>query len=186
MCYFFSFWDRVLCSPGRRLRVKFNLLPSCRSLVSAGVTGMQTAWLYVGLGTEPRASCLLGTLPTQLHTSPASPHSPLPSSKSYAYEYLPICLYTTCAQGPQRLKRTCSEQDNRSPRTGVADGYELPCGYWPLNPDPLEEQSVLPTTEPPTQPPPHLLLFYLLRFFFYRVYVANKWLKLFLEKIHFF
>jgi hypothetical protein len=30
----------------------------------------------------------------------------------------------------------------------ITDGYEPPCGYWELNSGPLEEQSVLLTTEP--------------------------------------
>ena len=40
----------------------------------------------------------------------------------------------------------------RSPATGVTDSCELPCGYWELNPGPLEEQPVLLTTEPSPQP----------------------------------
>jgi hypothetical protein len=35
----------------------------------------------------------------------------------------------------------------------VTDGCKLPCGYWGLNPGPLEEQPVLLTTEPSLQPP---------------------------------
>jgi hypothetical protein len=31
---------------------------------------------------------------------------------------------------------------------GVTDSCELPYGYWESNPGPLEEQSVLSTTEP--------------------------------------
>jgi hypothetical protein len=34
----------------------------------------------------------------------------------------------------------------------VTDGCEPPCGYWDLNSGPLEEQSVLLTTEPSHQP----------------------------------
>ena len=33
------------------------------------------------------------------------------------------------------------------------DSCELPYGCWDLNPDPLEEQSVLLTTKPSLQPP---------------------------------
>jgi hypothetical protein len=33
------------------------------------------------------------------------------------------------------------------PGAGVIDGYELPCGCWELNLNPLEEQPVLLTTE---------------------------------------
>ena len=34
----------------------------------------------------------------------------------------------------------------------ITDGCEPPCGYWELNSGPLEEQSVLLTTEPSLQP----------------------------------
>ena len=34
----------------------------------------------------------------------------------------------------------------------ITDGYEPPCGCWELNSGPLEEQSVLLTTEPSLQP----------------------------------
>jgi hypothetical protein len=36
------------------------------------------------------------------------------------------------------------------------DGCELPCGCWDLNSGPLQEQSVLVTTEPYLQPHPFL------------------------------
>ena len=39
-----------------------------------------------------------------------------------------------------------------SPGTGVTDRCELSCGCWELNPGPLEEQSMLLTTEPSLQP----------------------------------
>lgn len=35
-----------------------------------------------------------------------------------------------------------------SPRTGVKDSCELLCGFWELNPGPLEGKSVLLTAEP--------------------------------------
>lgn len=34
------------------------------------------------------------------------------------------------------------------PKTEVADGHELPCGYWKLNLDPLEEERMLLPTKP--------------------------------------
>ena len=34
----------------------------------------------------------------------------------------------------------------------IADGCEPPCGCWELNPGPLEEQSLLLTSEPFLQP----------------------------------
>lgn len=36
-----------------------------------------------------------------------------------------------------------SEEGIRSPKTGVMDGCELPCGFWELNPGPLQDQLVL-------------------------------------------
>lgn len=36
----------------------------------------------------------------------------------------------------------------RSPGTRVTDRCELPCGFWKLNPSPLEEQPVILTDEP--------------------------------------
>lgn len=43
-------------------------------------------------------------------------------------------------------------QDTGSPGTGVRDSCELPCGWWELNLDPLEEQQVLLTDYPFLQP----------------------------------
>ena len=41
----------------------------------------------------------------------------------------------------------------RGPRIyPITDGHEPPCGSWELNSGPLEEQSVLLTTEPSLQP----------------------------------
>ena len=40
----------------------------------------------------------------------------------------------------------------RSSEAGVTGSGESPCGCWELNPDPLEEQSVLLTAEPTLQP----------------------------------
>ena len=34
-----------------------------------------------------------------------------------------------------------------SPGTGVTSSCLLPCGCWELNPGPLEQQTVLPSTE---------------------------------------
>ena len=44
------------------------------------------------------------------------------------------------------------EDDVRSHRTAVRDNYELPCGFWELNSELLEEQPVPLTTEPSLQP----------------------------------
>jgi hypothetical protein len=50
------------------------------------------------------------------------------------------------------------EEGIRSQCPLITDGCEPPCGCWKLNSGPLEEQSVLLTTEPSLQP---LLLFLL-------------------------
>ena len=46
----------------------------------------------------------------------------------------------------------------RSSGTGVTDRFELPYGFWELNPGLLEEQAVFLTAEPSLQP--WLLSFY--------------------------
>ena len=48
----------------------------------------------------------------------------------------------------------CLWEIARSSETGigVTDSCELPCGFWELNPSPLEEQPVLLTAEPSLQP----------------------------------
>jgi hypothetical protein len=48
----------------------------------------------------------------------------------------------------------------------ITDGCEPPCGCWELNSAPLEEQSVLLTSEPSLQPQDASLLFYFVLFFF--------------------
>ena len=40
----------------------------------------------------------------------------------------------------------------RYPGAGGTDGFELLCSCWESNPDPLEEQSMLLTTEPSLSP----------------------------------
>jgi hypothetical protein len=60
----------------------------------------------------------------------------------------------------------CLCEGVRFPGTGAADSFEVPCVYWELNSDPLEEQPVLLTTEQSLQP---LKLFSFLYFLFYFV-----------------
>ena len=63
---------------------------------------------------------------------------------------LPVCkpVYHICAWCQQG-----AEAGAGSPRTGVMDVCELPCGYWELNPGPLQQdQQVLLTTEHPSTP----------------------------------
>lgn len=51
-----------------------------------------------------------------------------------------------CTQYSQR-----PEVGIRSPGTGITEDYELPCGCWNPNLDPLQEQQRILTTEPSTQ-----------------------------------
>lgn len=46
-----------------------------------------------------------------------------------------------------------TEEGIRFPGTGVTEGFEPLCGYWELNPGPLQEQPVLSTAEPPPLQP---------------------------------
>jgi hypothetical protein len=54
---------------------------------------------------------------------------------------LPSCIYvcsvSMCVQCPQR-----SEEDVRSPGTGMADDCDPPCVYWELNPGLLQEEAL--------------------------------------------
>jgi hypothetical protein len=58
------------------------------------------------------------------------------------YVYVP-CLFLI-TQRP--------EEGIRAPRLRATDGYALPCGYWELNPGPLQEQQMLLNAEPFLQP----------------------------------
>jgi len=46
----------------------------------------------------------------------------------------------------------CLQTDQKKASDPITDGCEPPCGCWELNSGPLEEQSVLLTTEPSLQP----------------------------------
>ena len=50
-------------------------------------------------------------------------------------------VHCSCLQTPQKRASDL-----------ITDGCEPPCSCWELNPGPLEEQSVLLTTEPSLQP----------------------------------
>lgn len=53
----------------------------------------------------------------------------------------------------------CQYEGVGSPEGRVTGSCELPRGYWELSPHPLEEQSVLSTTETSLQPPMSLSIF---------------------------
>jgi hypothetical protein len=62
-------------------------------------------------------------------------------------------VHCSCLQAPQKRASDL-----------IMDGCEPPCGCWELDSGPLEEQSVLLTTEPSHQPLLLLLLLLLLLF----------------------
>ena len=45
-----------------------------------------------------------------------------------------------------------SKEGIRSPRTGLMNSYKLPCGFWELDPGPLQEYPPLITAKPLLQP----------------------------------
>jgi len=60
---------------------------------------------------------------------------------------------------------SCLQTHQKRASDLITDGYEPPCGCWDLNSGPLEEQSVLLTTEPSLQPPQNLFLMMVLKRF---------------------
>lgn len=64
--------------------------------------------------------------------------------------FFPACIGThyVCAWYPWR-----SEERTVCPGTGVLDSCEPPSRCWESNPDPLQWQQVLLTTEPSLRPP---------------------------------
>ena len=52
----------------------------------------------------------------------------------------------------------CTPACQKRARDHIADGCGPPCGYWGLNSGPLEEQTVLLTTEPSLQPQNNIIL----------------------------
>lgn len=70
--------------------------------------------------------------------------------------YASVCLSCACLQHTCRLSARCpwrSEESSTPPRTGLTDGWGLPCGYQERHRGSLQEQ-VLLTTEPSFQPLP--------------------------------
>ena len=59
--------------------------------------------------------------------------------------FLYICIWWVHCRCLQTHQKRASDP--------IADGCEPPCGCWELNSGPLEDQSVLLTTEPSLQPP---------------------------------
>ena len=59
---------------------------------------------------------------------------------SVLLKYISVHLHVWCPERP--------EVDVKSSETGVTDSCELPCEYWELKTDPLEDQPVFLTAEP--------------------------------------
>ena len=58
-----------------------------------------------------------------------------------------LCIWVNCS---------CLQTHRRRPLDPIVDGCEPPCGGWELNSGPLEEQSVVLTSEPSIQLPAHV------------------------------
>lgn len=75
----------------------------------------------------------------------------------FFFKYLLICTYMgVCLHLSLHHMHAWSpkspEEGVRSPRTGVIDGCESPCGPWESNPGHLEEEPMLLTIEPSILP----------------------------------
>jgi hypothetical protein len=87
---------------------------------------------------------------------------------------LSVCLCAQRGQKREKKEKKKTNEDVKSPGTGVIDNYELSCGCWELNLSPLEEQPALLTTEPSLQPQERLLFFFFFFFkFIYLLYVST-------------
>ncbi|WP_238841975.1 hypothetical protein, partial [Xylella fastidiosa] len=51
------------------------------------------------------------------------------------------------------VRSLCLQTLEKRASDAITDGCEPPCGCWELNSGPLEEQSLLLTSEPSLQPP---------------------------------
>ena len=68
-------------------------------------------------------------------------------------------------------------QARRGHQISLYDGYKSPCGCWELNSGPLEDQTVLLTSEPSLHPPPCCFLFYrMLEFWWHHRSQEITWL----------
>jgi hypothetical protein len=67
----------------------------------------------------------------------------------YIYTYIYVCV-CVCVY----VYGSCLQTHQKRASDPITDGCESPCGCWELNSGPLEEQSVLLTTEPSLQPSP--------------------------------
>jgi hypothetical protein len=67
--------------------------------------------------------------------------------KMYLFTYLFVCLFIYLFIVP------VFRHTRRGHQMPITEGCELPCDCWELTSGPLEEQSVLLTTEPSLQPP---------------------------------
>jgi hypothetical protein len=98
--------------------------------------------LYVVLGIKLRSSGIAAVVITEPSLQPPCSHC----CKIYLFY---VCEYTIAVFRHTRRGHQIPLQRASDPFT---DSCELPCGCWELNSGPLEEQSVLLTTEPSLQP----------------------------------
>lgn len=68
------------------------------------------------------------------------------------YFFNVLCIWVFCL--PVYHMHACCLWRPRSPRTGVTDGYELPCRWWELNLGFAKKQALLITSEAISPPTP--------------------------------
>ena len=93
---------------------------------------------------------------------PTSYRHPLPMRQWSSHQAQEPCRATSLCRGIKKQKEVfilcmgvhccCLQTHQKRASDPITDGYEPPCGCWELNSGPLEEQSVLLTTESSLQP----------------------------------
>ena len=71
----------------------------------------------------------------------------------FSFSFFLICLFIYLFIYYMKVHCSCLQTLQKRESDLVTDGCEPPCGCWELNSGPLEEQSVLLTTEPSLQFP---------------------------------
>jgi len=104
----------------------------------------KTTWVYKWV-TLLKLYCLLSFF---LETKPLCLFSVSLTLETQSYSFLKKYLFILCIWVHCR----CLQTHQKKASDLITDGCEPPCGCWELNSGPLEEQSVLLTTEPSLQP----------------------------------
>jgi hypothetical protein len=133
-------------------------------------------WLSLLLAVYPRLSLQCKLLPRVSMLSPRSDSreglwrgiGDQPRKRQFKKYYLFLFIQVHC---------TCLQTHQESTSDPITDGCEPPCGCWELNSRPLEEQSVLLTSEPSLQPYSVAFVFVAFMLFLDRVTLFETVLK---------